>query len=90
VVYVFNPFLHGFVNVSGRQIGEIVLTVLLVLTLLSVVATMAAFTRIRKRVAVIQARAESASVIARDTRSDRLIDWLAPDPVMINSFPRIA
>ncbi|HJV13920.1 MAG TPA: hypothetical protein VJ625_08515 [Propionibacteriaceae bacterium] len=29
-------------------------------------------------------------MIARETRWDRLIKSLAPDPVMINSFPRMS
>jgi hypothetical protein len=53
------------------------------------VVTVVAFTRIRQRVAVLEARAEGASVIARESRWHRLIKSLAPDPVMINSFPRM-
>jgi uncharacterized membrane protein len=88
VVYVLDRFLDGFVDLYGAQIGEIVLTVLIVLTLLSVMVTAAALARIRKRVAILKARARGEAVTASDTGWDRLIDRLAPDPVMINTFPR--
>jgi len=88
VLYVLDRFLYGFVDLSEGQVGEIALTVLLVLALLSVVVTLAALARIRARVAILKARARGEAVTASDTGWDRLIDRLAPDPVMINSFPR--
>jgi hypothetical protein len=48
----------------------------------------AALARIRKRVAILKARARGEAVTASDTGWDRLIDRLAPDPVMVNTFPR--
>jgi uncharacterized membrane protein len=88
VLYVLNRFFYGFVNLSGGQVGEIVLTVLMVLTLLSAVVTLAALARIHKRVAVLKIRARGEAVSAADSGWDRLIDRLAPDRVIINSFPR--
>jgi hypothetical protein len=48
---------------------------------------LAALARIRKRVAVLKARARGEAATISDTGWDR-IDDLAPDSVMINSFPR--
>jgi uncharacterized membrane protein len=48
VLYVLDRFLYGFVSLFGRQVGEMVLTVLMVLVLLSVVVTLAGLARIRK------------------------------------------
>jgi uncharacterized membrane protein len=88
VLYVLDRFLYGFVDLSGGQVGENVLTVLMILALLSLVVTLAALARMRKRVAVLKARARGEAVTASDTVWDRLIARLAPDSVMINSFPR--
>jgi len=65
-----------------------VTTVLRILALLSLVVTLAALARIRKRVAVLKARTRGEAVTASDTVWDRLIARLAPDSVMINSVPR--
>jgi uncharacterized membrane protein len=88
VLYVLDRVLYSFVDPSGGKVGEIVLTVLLVLALLSVVVTLAALSRIHKRVTILRLRARGDAVTESDTGWDRLIDRLAPDPVMINSFPR--
>jgi uncharacterized membrane protein len=88
VLYVLDRFLYGFVDLSGGKVGEIVLTVLMVLALLSVIVTLAALSRIRKRVAILKAQARGEAATASGTSWDRLIDDLAPDSVMINSFPR--
>jgi uncharacterized membrane protein len=88
VLYVLDRFLYGFVDLSGGKVGEIVLTVLMVLALLSVIVTLAALSRIRKRVAILEAQARGEAATASGTSWDRLIDDLAPDSVMINSFPR--
>jgi uncharacterized membrane protein len=88
VLYVLDRFLYGFVDPSGGKVGEIVLTVLMILALLSLVVTLAALARIRRRVAVLKARGRGEAMTASDTVWDRLIARLAPDSVMINSFPR--
>jgi uncharacterized membrane protein len=90
VLYVLDRFLYGFVGLSGGAVGETILTVLMVLALLSVVVTLAALARIRKRVAILKAQARDEAVTASDTNWDRLIDRLAPDSVMINSFRGLA
>jgi uncharacterized membrane protein len=87
VLYVLDRFLYGFVDLAGGKVGEITLTVLMVLALLSMVVTLAALARIRKRVAILKAQARGEAVTESDTSWDRLIDGLAPDSVMINSFP---
>ena len=88
VLYAIDRFLYGFVDLAGG-IGEITLTVLMVLALLSMVGCYPGrFARIRKRVAILKAQAQGQVVTASDTNWDRLIDGLAPDSVMINSFPR--
>ena len=58
VLYVLDRFLYGFVNLAGGQVGEIVLTALMVLALLSVVVTLAALARMRRRVARPEPRRE--------------------------------
>jgi uncharacterized membrane protein len=90
VLYVLDRFLYGFVNLAGGQVGEIVLTALMVLALLSVVVTLAALARMRRRVARLRARVRGEAITAFDTGWDRLIDRLAPGPVMINTFPRMS
>jgi uncharacterized membrane protein len=88
VLYVLDRFLYGLVGPTGGKVGEVILTVLMILALLSLAVTLAALARIRRRVAVLKARARGDSVTASDTVWDRLIARLAPDSVMINSFPR--
>jgi uncharacterized membrane protein len=88
VLYVLDRFLYGLVGPTGGKVGEVILTVLMILALLSLAVTLAALARIRRRVAVLKARARGEAVTASDTVWDRLIARLAPDSVMINSFPR--
>jgi len=87
-VYVINPVLSDLVGTVSRRVGEVVLTVLIILTLLSMTITLAALARLRHRVLVLQARSRGETVTWRDTPVDRMIDRLAPDPIMINTFPR--
>jgi len=60
----------------------------MVFVLLSAVVTLAAFARIHKRVVILKAEVRGEAVTASNTGWDRLIGRLAPDPVMIDSFPR--
>ena len=85
---MLDRFLYGLVGPTEGKVGEVILTVLMILALLSLVVTLAALARIRRRVAVLKARARGEAVTASDTVWDRLIARLAPDSVMINSFPR--
>ena len=74
---------------AGRQdLGELVLTVVLILVLLSWTVTLAAFARLRKRVAGLKAQASGGASADPPPAWDRLVDTLAPDPVMISTFPQ--
>ncbi len=88
VVCVLDRFLLDFVDAFEGEGGQIVLTALMVLVLLSAVITSAALTRIRKRVASLKALKTDEAGTAINTRWNRLIDRLAPDLLMINTFPR--
>jgi uncharacterized membrane protein len=90
LLYVLDPIAFGFVNRFSLSAGQIVLTLLMILTLLSVVLTLAAFRRIKERIAVLEARARGEDMTASDNALTRLIDRLAPDRVMINTFPRMS
>jgi uncharacterized membrane protein len=69
VLYAIDRFLYGFVDLAGG-IGEITLTVLMVLALLSMVGCYPGrFARIRKRVAILKAQAQGQVVTASDTWS---------------------
>ena len=88
VGYLLDPFFSRIVGAPDRQIGENVLTVLMLLTLLAAMVTAAALTRLRKHVAALQARFSGQPVTVSTRSWDRLIDRPAPAPIMINSFPR--
>jgi len=90
VVYVVRAVVTDFVGSPGHQSPEILLTALMVVTLVSAVVTMAAWARVRKRVAALQQSVVGEAPTGSDTTRDRLIDRLAPDRVMINSFPRMS
>lgn len=87
-VYVLNPSISGSLGLLDRAIGETVLAVLIGLALVSAVLTIAAWLRARRRIGVLKARAAGQDVPLRETIAGRVIDWLAPDPLMINTFPR--
>jgi uncharacterized membrane protein len=61
VVYVIQPFLNRFLQPAGHRSGEIVLTALLIVTILSSVLTLAAWARIRQRVTTRQKSAAGGS-----------------------------
>jgi uncharacterized membrane protein len=88
VGYVLDPFFFSVVTAVDRSLGEMMLAVLLLATLLAGMITAAALLRIRKRVTALGERVpnEPTSVPARVW--ERLIDRLAPEPLIINSFPR--
>jgi uncharacterized membrane protein len=73
----------------GPWPGEALLTALLVLTLVSVVLTLATLSRVRRRVDWLRANPGREPVAAASTSWDRLVDRLVPDRVLINSFPRM-
>ncbi len=88
VAYRLDPLFSWVVGVPDRQLGETLLTVLMLVTLLAGGLTAAALTRMRERVAGLRARVSGQSVPVITTAWDRLIDRLVPEPVIINSFPR--
>jgi uncharacterized membrane protein len=88
VGYVLDPMFARVGNVADRRLGETVLTVLMGLTLLAGVITAAALIRTRRRVAALQARGPGQPVMATSAPWERVIDRLAPESVIINSFPR--
>jgi uncharacterized membrane protein len=89
-VYAAGRFLPGLVSMFRRQEAvETVLTVVMVLVLLSWILTLCAFARIRERVTILKRQPAGEKVTATATRAwDRLVDWLAPDFVMIRTFPQ--
>lgn len=87
-VYVFNPWISRSVSRLDPETGESVLAVLIALAIASAVLTVAAWSRTRQRLGVLRARAEGRAVAIRATVVGRLIDGLAPDLLMINTFPR--
>lgn len=86
--YVLDPFFSSVVTGEDRALGETILAVLVVATVLAGAITAAALIRIRKRVAALRAGLPDQSGTADDTTWDRVIDLLAPEPLIINSFPR--
>lgn len=90
VLYLIGPIVYGFVDLFGSVVGPVVLTVLVVLTVVSIVLTLASFARIRRRVDVLEPKARGEQVADAESGWDRLIGRLAPDPVMINTFPRMS
>ena len=88
-VYGADRLLPGLVNAFGRQeVGEAVLTGVMVLVLLSWMLTLAAFARIRERITILKLQARGETVTAVATGWDRLVDGLVPEPMMINTFPQ--
>ena len=64
------------------------LTALIGLTLAAALLTVAAWARTRERLDVHNAQAEGRTVTVAETAARRIIDRLAPDALMINTFPR--
>ncbi|HEX8510382.1 MAG TPA: putative ABC transporter permease [Propionibacteriaceae bacterium] len=87
-VYVLDRLL-GVTQPAPRQPGETVLTVLVALALLSIVLTLAALARVRERVDALRAEARGEPGSSPDRPWARLVQRLAPDPVLITSFPRM-
>jgi uncharacterized membrane protein len=88
-VYAADQLLPGLVSATRRQeVGETVLTGVLVLVLLSWVLTLAAFMRIRERVTLLRTQASGETVTAGASAWKRVVDELVPQPVMINTFPQ--
>jgi uncharacterized membrane protein len=89
-VYVVEPLLNRFLGQAGHRSGEMILTGLMIVTLVSAVVTLTAWARVRKRVTALKASAEGGEPFRSDHPGSRRIDRLAPDPVMINTFPQMS
>ena len=90
LLYVLGGWTKAFVDLFPRSAGGAIVTILLVLATLSAVLTLATFTRLRHRVAALHA-AQTGTPLALSTAPFwRLVDRLVPDPVLINTFPRMS
>ena len=90
LIYVLDPSTGDFVSSFPRPAGEIVLNVLLVITLLSVILTLAAFLRFDQKVAYLKAKRDGKPLPQIHSVFGRVVDRLVPDKVMINTFPRMS
>ena len=88
LLYVIDDWVLAFVELIPRGAGEVALGVICVLTALSVVLTLAAFVRIRQKLAALQDGGSRDAIPASGW--GRLVDRLAPDTVIINTFPRMS
>jgi uncharacterized membrane protein len=88
-VYVLNPYLLGLVSIVERHAGPAVLTGVLILVLASTLLTLAALRRIGRRVERLREQPASEGP-PRATGWDALLGRLAPDRILVNSFPRMS
>lgn len=88
-LYGLDRPLRRLLGLVPEWTGEVVLTVLMVLVALSGVITLAALVRTRRRVARLRASAAEVAATPAPTGWERLVGRLAPDAVLINSFPRM-
>ena len=86
-VYVFNPLVSHLIGRVDRTVGEAMLTAFLVLTLASAVLTTAAWSRAGRRLGALRDQAEGR-VTVRASVAGRMVDLLAPEVLVINTFPR--
>ena len=88
LLYVIDDWTLAFVELIPRGAGEVALGVICVLTALSVVLTLAAFVRIRQKLAALEDGGSRDAIPASGW--GRLVDRLVPDTVIINTFPRMS
>ncbi len=88
LLYVIDKWALAFVQLFPRSVGDAILLIAVVLTVLSVVLTLAAFTRLSHKVEHLR-HPETAPAVS-DRGLGGLVDRLAPDPVLINTFPRMS
>ena len=88
-LYLLDAPLRARLALVPRAEGEAALSVLLVLVAVSGVVTLAALVRTRHRVAALHAQGSGAGAGTSGAAWVRLVDRLVPDPVLINSFPRM-
>jgi uncharacterized membrane protein len=87
-IYLLNPAVESLLARLGRPVGDVVLSAVLISMLVSAVITGATLRRARRRAAVLHAGADSLTGAGRPW--DRVLDRMVPDPVLINTFPRMS
>ena len=90
LIYILDTTTYVVVDSWARPAAEIVLTVLVAITLVSVALTLMAFQRLEQKLAVLRAQRDGNPVPDIDTSWGRLIDRIVPDAVLINTFPRMS
>jgi uncharacterized membrane protein len=88
-VYVLNPYLLGLVQILEQHGGPGVLTGALILVLASTLLTLAALRSIGRRVESLRSQPASDGP-PRRAGWEALLGRLAPDRVLVNSFPRMS
>ena len=85
-LYASRPLVEEALRPGPRPYGTL-LAVLVVATLLSAVLTVAALTRVRRRLDAHAAPTRDATAGRVPARWERVVDRLVPDPVLVHSFP---
>jgi len=88
-MYVVDRPLRDLLGRLPQRTGEGLLAALTVLVLASAVLTLAALARTRRRVQALRLAAGDGGAGRARSGPSRLLDRLAPDPVLLNSFPRM-
>lgn len=90
LIYILDTTTYVVVDSWARPAAEIVLTILVGITVLSVILTLMAFRRLDQKLTVLRDRRDGNPVLDIDTTWGRLIDKLVPDVVLINTYPRMS
>lgn len=90
LIYVIDPATARLIESLPRPGAVYVLAVLIILTALSAILTLAAFHRYDQKVAYLKAQRDGRPLPRIDTALGRVIDRLVPETVMINTFPRMS
>ncbi len=90
LIYILDTTTYVVVDSWARPAAEIVLTVLVAITLVSVALTLLAFRRLEQKLAVLRAQRDGKPAADIDTSWGRLLDRIVPDVVLINTFPRMS
>ncbi|HEU5223196.1 MAG TPA: putative ABC transporter permease [Candidatus Lumbricidophila sp.] len=86
LIYVLDPMLGRMISAIPRPAGDIALVVLVLLTVISTLLTVASFYRLGRRASAPDLTREPETVGAGEPWGDRLIGRLAPDPVLFRTF----
>lgn len=92
LIYVVIPPLYRLISPIPRPAGDAILTVMIILTVIAVVITLLAFNRLKGKVSVAHAADLGAQAAFRPGSGvfARVLDRIAPDQLMINTFPRMS